>query len=79
MNDQYAALLLGSAVVAALIYAAQRLRESTAALAQIRSAMKSQLAETRALRRNLRRQQGATHAIREYLLPVSKGSSNRHS
>ena len=59
---------------AALLYPAERLRESHTLLGEIRDSFKESVAETHALHRTLRHQRGAINDIHRYLFPVSKGS-----
>jgi hypothetical protein len=79
MNYRSTAMLPCPAANAVLVYAVTRRRGSTAVLADIRSTLKEELAETRALHRILRKQRGAINGIHQYIVPVSKGSSKRLS
>jgi|HubBroStandDraft_4_1064222.scaffolds.fasta_scaffold2291208_2 hypothetical protein len=59
--------------IAALLFAVQRKSKSNVLLSEIHNTIKENAEVTRALKRTLRSQSGAIHAIRNYLVPVSKG------
>ena len=72
----YPAALAG---IAALLYAAACHRQSTNLLRKLAGRLEPDIASTHETYRVLKRQRSATEEIHEYLVPVTKGSSETPS
>ena len=76
MKDRSSALIITPIAIAALFGMIYELRKQGASAKEIKlihRAVEKNLAETKAMHHNLRRQRGAVNQMHRYLLPVTKG------